>query len=55
MPETSFQAAIRSSRERIGVSESVPCLSCHVRREKLSTTETSCPPAEKRIAVGQPR
>ena len=55
MPEISFHASIRSSRERIGVSESVPCFSCQRRREKLSTTETSCPPAEKRIAVGQPR
>ena len=40
---------------RIGVSESVPWRSCQRRREKLSTTETSWPRAEKRIAVGQPR
>ncbi len=28
MPEISFHASIRSSRERMGVSESVPCFSC---------------------------
>src|SRR3954453_17234251 len=39
----------------MGVSESVPWRLCHWRREKLSTTETSWPRAEKRIAVGQPR
>src|SRR3954454_3374109 len=54
-PDTSCHAAIRSSSARIGVSESVPWFLCQVRREKLSTTETSWPRAEKRIAVGQPR
>src|SRR5215218_3035743 len=54
-PDTSFHASIRSASERIGVSESVECWVCQRRREKLSTTETSWPRAEKRIAVGQPR
>src|SRR5215208_7390217 len=55
LPETSFQASTRSASDPIGVSESVECWVCQRRREKLSTTETSCPRAENRIAVGQPR
>ena len=54
-PESSFQAAIRSSRPAIGVSEPVPASSCQRRREKSSTTETSWPRAENLRAVGQPR
>src|SRR5215207_5337323 len=54
-PDTSFHASMRSASEPIGVSESVECWVCQRRREKLSTTETSWPRAEKRIAVGQPR
>src|SRR3954452_3324863 len=39
----------------MGVSESVDCSRCQRRRAKLSTTATSSPRAEKRMAVGQPR
>src|SRR6476661_3133268 len=46
---------MRGSRSAIGVSEPVPASSCQRRREKLSTTETSWPRAEKWSAVGQPR
>ena len=55
LPETSFQTSIRSSSEAIGVSESVPASSCQRRREKSSTTATSLPLPENRIAVGHPR
>src|SRR6266540_2687563 len=55
LPEMSFQVSIRSASVEIGVSESVECSWCQRRREKLSTTDTSWPRAEKRIAVGQPR
>ena len=46
---------MRSASGRIGVSDSVEFSLCQRRREKLSTTKTSCPRAEKRKAVGQPR
>jgi hypothetical protein len=55
LPLTFSHASILSVSEQIGVSESVECCTCQRRREKLSTTETSCPRAEKRIAVGHPR
>src|SRR5215218_8285132 len=54
-PVSSRHASMRSPRLAMGVSESVECWVCQRRREKLSTTETSCPRAENRIAVGQPR
>ena len=52
---TSRHAAMRSSRATIGVSESPPISSTQRRRAKLSTTATSWPRPENRIAVGQPR
>ena len=55
LPDTSCQAEMRSSSDAIGVSESVPACSCQRRRAKLSTTATSWPLPEKRIAVGHPR
>src|SRR5215208_7203847 len=55
LPEISRQASRRSVSEAIGVSESVESCVCQRRREKLSTTDTSCPACENRIAVGQPR
>jgi hypothetical protein len=55
LPETSRQASIRSVKDAIGISESVDSSVCQRRREKLSTSETSWPRSEKRIAVGHPR
>ena len=47
--------SIRSASEAIGVSESPPASATHFLRAKLSTTATSWPLPENRMAVGQPR
>ena len=55
LPETSRHASMRSSSDTIGVRESPPTSSTQRLRAKLSTTATSWPLPENRIAVGQPR
>ena len=54
-PETSDHAWIRSCSDWIGVRDPAPSSMDIVRRRKLSTTATSCPAADRCIAVGQPR